>query len=277
MLGSLGDARRSRSRSIAGFNRRRRAAQFVTDVVWIRALGIHYKLGLDGLNVFLVALTTFVFALALLAANLRTWDARRSSSTCCSALAETAVLGAFCAQDLALFVAFFDLMLIPFYFLTGIWGGPATACAATTKLVIYTLVGSLLMLAAAVAHGGADRAASGNAIDVHARRRSQRLPLSRGSQEWIFLLLRGRLPGEDAGLPVPRLAARRLQGDADRRRSRSSPACSRRSPPTGSCAIVLPLFPDASRALPDADAADRAGLDPVRLGDGVHARPTRGS
>src|SRR5204862_3404036 len=67
-------------------------------------------------------------------------------------LAESAVLGAFCAQDLALFVAFFDLMLIPFYFLVGMWGS-GDRVRATTKLVIYTLVGSFLMLAAAIATG----------------------------------------------------------------------------------------------------------------------------
>ena len=68
------------------------------------------------------------------------------------ALAETAVLGAFCAQDVALFVFFFDLMLVPFYFLIGAFGGRRRV-QATTKFVIYTLVGSLLMLAAAVALG----------------------------------------------------------------------------------------------------------------------------
>ncbi len=71
-------------------------------------------------------------------------------------LAESAVLGAFLAQDLILFVAFFDLMLIPFYFLIGGWGRDpegSTRVRATTKLVIYTLVGSLLMLAGAVATG----------------------------------------------------------------------------------------------------------------------------
>ena len=65
-------------------------------------------------------------------------------------LGETAVLGAFVAQDLALFVLFFDLMLVPFYFLVGQWGGPDRVPAAM-KMVIYTLVGSLLMLAGAVA------------------------------------------------------------------------------------------------------------------------------
>ena len=67
------------------------------------------------------------------------------------ALAETAVLGAFTAQDLALFVLFFDLMLVPFYFLVGQWGSGPDRVAATYRMIIYTLVGSLLMLAGAVA------------------------------------------------------------------------------------------------------------------------------
>src|SRR4051812_49977951 len=68
-------------------------------------------------------------------------------------LAETAILGVFCAQDLALFVLFFDLTLVPFYFLIGAWGGE-NRVQATTKFVIYTLAGSLLMLAGGVAPRG---------------------------------------------------------------------------------------------------------------------------
>ena len=75
-------------------------------------------------------------------------------------LGETAVLGAFLAQDLALFVLFFDLMLVPFYFLVGQWGGPDRVAAAI-KMVIYTLVGSLLMLAGAVATAVLSGAATG--------------------------------------------------------------------------------------------------------------------
>ena len=70
------------------------------------------------------------------------------------ALAEAGTLGAFLAQDLLLFVLFFDLMLVPFYFLIGIWGQTATARARRrSKIIIYTLVGSLLMLVAAIALG----------------------------------------------------------------------------------------------------------------------------
>ena len=109
--------------------------QHVTDVAWIPTLGIHYELGISGLNVLLVGLTTLLFAAAVLAANLREWDRPRLFYFHFM-LAESAVLGAFLAQDLALFVAFFDLMLIPFYFLIGGWGvGPARV-KATIKLVI---------------------------------------------------------------------------------------------------------------------------------------------
>jgi NADH-quinone oxidoreductase subunit M len=156
----------------------------VTDVVWIAELGIHYKLGIDGLNVFMVGLTTLLFAAAVIAANLREWDRPRFFYFNFM-LAETAVLGALLAQDLALFVAFFDLMLIPFYFLTGIWGREPGRVKATIKLVIYTLVGSLLMLSAAVATGVLAAQHGGHVTFVLSS--LEHLPLSKGSQEWIFL------------------------------------------------------------------------------------------
>src|SRR5437588_8033294 len=157
----------------------------VTDVVWIAELGIHYKLGVDGLNVFLVGLAALLFAAATLAANLRRWEGPRFFYATLM-LAESAVLGALLAQDLALFVVFFDLMLIPFYFLIGVWGREPGRIRATLKLVIYTLVGSLLMLAAAVATGVL--AAQGNGGHItFVLSELKALPLSRSSQEWIFL------------------------------------------------------------------------------------------
>ncbi|HEX3433781.1 MAG TPA: NADH-quinone oxidoreductase subunit M [Solirubrobacteraceae bacterium] len=160
----------------------------VTDVMWISELGIHYKLGVDGLNVFMVGLTTLLFAAAVIAANLREWDRPRLFYFNFM-LAETAVLGALLAQDLALFVAFFDLMLIPFYFLTGAWGGEPGRVKATIKLVIYTLVGSLLMLAAAIATGVLAAQHGGGHITFALSALQQQVPLglSRGSQDWIFL------------------------------------------------------------------------------------------
>ena len=157
---------------IAGYSGHAGQLTHVINVMWIRSLGIHYKVGVNGLNLFLVAMTTLVFSLSLLGANLRTWP-KPSLFYMMLGVAESAVLGAFLAQDLALFVAFFDLMLIPFYFLTGIWGGPGRV-AATTKLVIYTLVGSLLMLAGAVALAVLSRKHSGHAGSTSPTRRSPR-------------------------------------------------------------------------------------------------------
>jgi len=158
--------------------------QFVTDVNWIPALGIHYKLGLDGLNVVLVVLTCLLFSASLVWAANREWDRPRVFYFHFG-LAQSAVLGAFCAQDLALFVAFFDLMLIPFYFLVGMWGS-GERVRATTKLVIYTLVGSFFMLAAAIATGVL--ASSQNGAPLTFVLSSLRaLPLSHTSQDWIFL------------------------------------------------------------------------------------------
>jgi NADH-quinone oxidoreductase subunit M len=156
----------------------------VTDTEWIPELGIRYSLGVDGLNLFLIGLTALLWVPATLFAALREWERPRLFFFH-MALAETAVLGAFCAQDLALFVFFFDLMLVPFYFLIGAWGGRGRV-RATTKLVIYTLVGSLLMLAGAVALGVLATPEGGH-ISFSLADLSHRT-LGKGSQEWIFLL-----------------------------------------------------------------------------------------
>ncbi len=161
--------------------------QHLTDTMWISSLGVHYKLAVTGLNVFLVGMTTLLFTAATLACNVRQTPLDRPRLFYFQfMLAESAVLGAFLAQDLALFVAFFDLMLIPFYFLIGTWGREPDRVRATTKLVIYTLVGSLLMLAAAIATGVLASQQGGGHIDF-ALTALKALPLSTGSQEWIFL------------------------------------------------------------------------------------------
>src|SRR3954449_5720877 len=115
-----------------------RGLQHVVDETWIRQLGIHYKLGIDGLNIALVVLAAILWIAATLAAGFREWERPRAFFFWLG-LAETAALGALLAQDLALFVIFFDLMLVPFIFLTGQWGG-RDRVRATIKFVIYTLV-----------------------------------------------------------------------------------------------------------------------------------------
>ena len=238
----------------------------MTDQVWISALGIHYKLGLDGLNVALVVLTTVLFSASLVWASFRKWD-RPHIFYFHFGLAESAVLGAFCAQDLALFVVFFDLMLIPFYFLSGIWGS-GDRVRATTKLVIYTLVGSFFMLAGAIATGALASSQHHTGL-TFVISDLQRLPLSHTSQDWIFLCFalafvvkmplvpfHGWLAEGYKSMPIPAVAV--------------FSAILSKVAAYGFLRIVLPLFPYAVGALPDADADRRAGLDPVGHGGRVH-------
>jgi NADH-quinone oxidoreductase subunit M len=169
---------------VARFHLHHSGLQFVTDRTWIGALGIHYKLGLDGLNVLLVLLACVLFSAALIWSAYRDWSRPRLFYFHFG-LAQSAVLGAFCAQDLALFVAFFDVMLIPFYFLIGMWG-TGERVRATTKLVVYTLVGSFFMLAAAIATGVVASNQHGTSL-TFVLSALKHLPLSHTSQEWIFL------------------------------------------------------------------------------------------
>ena len=216
--------------------------QFVTDQVWISSLGIHYKLGLDGLNVVLVVLTTILFSASLLWSAFREWDRPRSFYFHFG-LAQSAVLGAFCAQDLALFVAFFDLMLIPFYFLVGMWGS-GDRVRATTKLVVYTLVGSFFMLAAAVATGVLSASDHGTPLNFTFSA-LRALPLPHASQEWIFLCFafaflvkmplvpfHGWLADGYKAMPIPAVAV--FSGVVSKVAA------------YGFLRIVLPLFPYAS-------------------------------
>jgi NADH-quinone oxidoreductase subunit M len=201
---------------LARFNPSKAGLQFVTDKVWIAALGVHYKLGLDGLNVVLVVLTCVLFTISLAWAAVREWE-QPGFFYFLFGLAQTAVLGAFCAQDLILFVAFFDLMLIPFYFLTGIWGSGDRG-RATTKMVIYTLVGSFFMLVAAIATGVLASSEHGTPINF-ALSALQALPLTKTSQYWIFLCFalaflvkmplvpfHGWLPDAYKSMPIPAVA-----------------------------------------------------------------------
>jgi NADH-quinone oxidoreductase subunit M len=218
--------------------------QFVTNRVWIGSIGIHYKLGLNGLNVTLVLLTTLLFAISLF------WSAARSDIESPRlyyfhfGLAESAVLGAFCAQDLILFVAFFDLMLIPFYFLVGAWG-TGERRRATIKMVIYTMVGSFLMLVAAVATGVIASGQTGGNLDFTFTALSQ-IHLSHSSQNWLFLCFavaflvkmplapfHGWLADAYKSMPIPAVAV--FSGLLSKVAA------------DGFLRIVLPLFPYASR------------------------------
>ncbi len=120
--------------------------QFVEYIPWVKDFGISYHMGIDGISLFLILLTTFLSPLAILS----TWTAvtKQVKGYMISLLfLEVGMLGVFCALDFFLFYVFWEVMLIPMYFIIGIWGGPRRIYAAV-KFFIYTMSGSVLMLIA---------------------------------------------------------------------------------------------------------------------------------
>ena len=224
------------------FDHARDGLQYVTDDAWITTLGIRYSLGIDGLNLWLVALTAVLSTASFLWIVVRPVD-RGGQFAFLLGLAETAILGAFIAQVLALFVLFFDLMLVPFLFLMLGWGGPERRPAAI-KMMVYTLVGSLLMLAAAVATAVLS-AREGDGTLTFALSDLAQVSLGDGTQRLLFVgfalaflikmpafLVQGWMPDTYGQMPLPALAL--------------FSAVLSKVAAYGFLRIVLPLFPDAS-------------------------------
>ena len=113
---------------------------------WIQHFGISYYVGIDGISLWLILLTTFLMPLVVLASFRAIKDRQKEYYFFLLSL-ETGMLGAFVALDIFLFYVFWEIMLIPMYFLIGIWGGKERVYAAI-KFVLYTVFGSLLMLVA---------------------------------------------------------------------------------------------------------------------------------
>lgn len=151
------------------FNADSASLQFVENYEWLPSLGVKYFVGVDGLNLLLIILTTFLTPCVLLSL----WNSSQQyikAFLSLLLLLETGMLGALVAFDLVFFYVFWEVMLIPMYFIIGIWGG-ANRIYATTKFVIYTVVGSLLMLVSAivlyVAHYNEFGVYSTNLLDLY--------------------------------------------------------------------------------------------------------------
>jgi NADH-quinone oxidoreductase subunit M len=130
------------------FDGSRADMQFAEKIPWVSTLNISYHLGIDGISLLLVVLTTFLTPLALLAS----WEsvtARLKGYVALMLLLEMGTLGVFMALDMFLFYVFWEFMLIPMYFIIGIWGGQERIYAAV-KFFLYTMAGSLLMLVAII-------------------------------------------------------------------------------------------------------------------------------
>ncbi len=113
---------------------------------WAQSLGIRFHLGVDGISLWLVLLTTFLMPIVM-ASTWRAVDKKVREFIITALVLETGMIGGFLALDLFLFYVFFEVMLVPMYFIIGIWGGERRLYAAI-KFVIYTMFGSLLMLVA---------------------------------------------------------------------------------------------------------------------------------
>ncbi|HLV45298.1 MAG TPA: NADH-quinone oxidoreductase subunit M, partial [Aggregatilineales bacterium] len=157
--------------------------QFVEQRAWMPAFGISYHLGLDGISLMLVVLTAFLTPIALLSS----WESvhkKVMSFAFFMLLLEASMIGVFLAVDLFLFYVFWDAMLIPMYFLIGVWGYDRRIYAAV-KFILYTMAGSILMLLAiiglAYAYADVAGAPSFNLLDLYA------LELPETLEFWFFL------------------------------------------------------------------------------------------
>ena len=118
--------------------------RFVIRANWIDAIGAQYSLGIDGISMLLILLTTLMGFIAILSS----WSAikeRVREYYCYFLLLQVGMLGVFMALDFFLFYVFWEVMLVPMYFIIGVWGGPRKLYAAI-KFFLYTLAGSVLLL-----------------------------------------------------------------------------------------------------------------------------------
>ncbi len=133
----------------AAFDAQSAAYQFVEHYDWIPQFGISYHIGVDGISLFLLLLTTILISISLLYSGGGDIEFRAREFCFFMLMLETGLLGALVSIDLFLFYAFWELMLIPMYFLIGIWGHGNKIYAAF-KFILYTMLGSLLMLVAII-------------------------------------------------------------------------------------------------------------------------------
>ena len=226
---------------VADFDAASPGLQHVVNETWIADLGVRYQLGVDGISLFLVVMTALLWTVSFTWAAFRMPD-RPKNFFLMLGIGEFATLGAFLAQDLLLFVLFFDLMLLPFFFLIGSYG-TGDRVRATIKMMVYTLVGSLLMLVAAIATGILTADETGELSFAMADLRANVLP--EGTQDWIFCFfaaaflvkmpafpLHGWMPDAYLAAPLPVLAL--LSGVLSKVAA------------YGFLRVVLPIYPDAT-------------------------------
>ncbi|HJZ81397.1 MAG TPA: NADH-quinone oxidoreductase subunit M, partial [Pyrinomonadaceae bacterium] len=165
------------------------AFRFEENYSWIAAINSRYHLGVDGISLWLVVLTTLLMPIAVLSS----WTAvtkRQSIYYALMLLLESAMIGVFVSLDLLLFYLFFEASLVPMFFLIGIWGGERRIYAAV-KFFIYTAVGSLLMLVGIIAlyfiHQQATGIGTFDYAVLTATLKQNLLAISPRAEFWLFL------------------------------------------------------------------------------------------
>ena len=158
--------------------------QLIEQATWVRSLGFGYLLGVDGVSLWLVVLTTFLFPVSIVASWTIDRDVRMYMISMLAL--ETAVIGSFLALDLLLFFLFFEALLVPMYFLIGGWGGERRIYAAI-KFFLFTMAGSALLLVGILfLFGRADAALGQGTFDLRALQSvAEGLPVATG--RWLFL------------------------------------------------------------------------------------------
>ena len=156
--------------------------QFEVNVPWMMSLGINYHLGVDGISLLLIMLTTVLTVLCVIAAW-RSITVGVKGFFISLLMLASGMIGVFCALDLFLFYVFWEVMLIPMYFIIGLWGGPRRVYAAI-KFVLFTMFGSLLMLVALLYVYFQYQAYSGEyTFDMM---QVMEMPLDLREQMWLF-------------------------------------------------------------------------------------------
>src|SRR5258707_11607752 len=165
------------------------AIRFSENYSWVSAIGARYHLGVDGISLWLVLLTTLLMPIAILSS----WTAitkRQLTYYVLMLLLESAMIGVFVSLDLLLFYLFFEASLVPMFFLIGVWGGERRIYAAI-KFFIYTSVGSLLMLAGIIAlyfiHQGATGIGTFDYTILTATLHGSLMTISPRTEFWLFL------------------------------------------------------------------------------------------
>ncbi|RMG56406.1 MAG: NADH-quinone oxidoreductase subunit M [Acidobacteria bacterium] len=176
---------------IAGFDRLHPGMQFVERVPWIRSFGLNvdYYLGIDGLSLWLIILTTVLTVVSILS-GWRVIEHHVREFLIFMLLLETGVLGVFVSLDMFLFYLFWEIMLVPMYFLIGVWGAERRIYAAI-KFIIYTMAGSVLMLVAIISLYYLNAQATGqptfDLVRITENLRTGILHLDPRVEFWLFL------------------------------------------------------------------------------------------